>query len=49
MGFIVTVMLFVLEQEFASVPVTVYVFVEEGLAVTVSPVVADRPLEGLHE
>ena len=36
-------------QPFASVPVMVYVVVEVGFAVTVAPVVADNPVEGLQE
>jgi hypothetical protein len=39
----------VLTQPFPSVPVTVYVMVLDGLAVTVAPVVADSPVAGLHE
>ena len=32
----------------ASVPITVYVVVVSGLATTVVPVVADKPVAGLH-
>jgi hypothetical protein len=35
-------------QPLASVPVTVYVVVAVGLAVTVTPVVADSPVAGDH-
>jgi hypothetical protein len=31
-----------------EVPVTVYVVVDEGFAVTVVPVVADKPVAGAH-
>jgi hypothetical protein len=44
----VTVTVCVLLQE-PVVPVTVYVVVETGVAVTLAPVVALRPAEGLHE
>lgn len=47
-GFTVTVTVFVFTHPFASVPVTVYVVVEVGFAVTVAPVVEDKPVEGLH-
>jgi hypothetical protein len=47
-GFIVTVTCVVAVQPFAS-PVTVYVVVEVGLAVTEEPVVALNPVAGLHE
>jgi hypothetical protein len=36
-------------QPLASVPVTVYVIVEVGLAVTVAPVVELKSVAGLHE
>ena len=44
----VTVAVAVFTQPFASVPVTVYVWVAEGLALTGVPVVADKPDAGLH-
>lgn len=47
-GFTVTVTFFVLTHPFASVPVTVYVVVDVGFAVTVAPVVGDKPVAGLH-
>ena len=47
MGLTVTVTVAVLEQP-EVVPVTVYVVVEPGLAVTEEPVVALRPVPGLH-
>jgi PII-like signaling protein len=47
-GLMVTVTVDVLVQPLASVPVTVYVVVAEGLAETVAPVVADSPVPGLH-
>jgi hypothetical protein len=43
-----TVTVAVLEQPAALVPVSVYVVVAEGLAITVEPVVADKPAEGLQ-
>jgi len=45
-GVTVTVTLAVLKQPFASVPVTKYVCVEVGDAVTGVPVVADKPVAG---
>ena len=48
-GFTVTVTCVVAVQPLLSVPVTVYVEVEEGLAVTVEPVVALSAVEGVHE
>ncbi len=45
---IVTVTDFVLVQPLASVPVTVYVVVEDGFAETVDPVVPDKPVDGDH-
>ena len=36
-------------QPLLSVPVTVYVEVEDGFAVTVVPVVALNPVAGVHE
>jgi hypothetical protein len=39
----------VLVHPVASVPVTIYVVVVSGLAVTVAPVVADKPVAGDHE
>ena len=47
-GLIFTVVAAVLVQPLASVPVTVYVIVEDGLADTVDPVGAESPVEGLH-
>ena len=47
-GLTVTVTCVVAEQPLASVPVTVYVVVEDGLAVTLEPVVALRLVDGLH-
>jgi hypothetical protein len=38
----------VLLHPLMSVPVTVYVWVDGGLAVTLTPVVEDKPIEGLH-
>lgn len=48
-GFTVTVVAAVLVHPFASVPVTVYVVVAEGLAVTDVPVVVLKPVPGVHE
>ena len=45
----VIVELAVFTHPLASVPVTVYVVVVVGLAVTVPPVVADNPVDGLQE
>jgi hypothetical protein len=45
-GFTVTVTSSVFTQLLPSVPVTVYVMVLEGVAVTVEPVVADNPVAG---
>ena len=47
-GLTVTVTCAVAEQPLASVPVTIYVVVEEGLAVTLDPVVALRLVAGLQ-
>ena len=47
-GFTVTVICAVDVHPFAS-PVTVYVVVEDGLAVTLAPVVALSDVDGLHE
>ena len=44
----VTVTVAVLVHPLASAPVTVYVVVTAGEAVTTAPVVADRPLAGLQ-
>ena len=44
----VTVTVVVLTQPFAFVPVTVYVVVVAGLAVTEAPVVEDKPVAGLQ-
>jgi hypothetical protein len=48
-GLMVTVTCVVELHELLSVPVTVYVVVVFGLAVTVAPVVALNPIAGLHE
>ena len=48
LGLTVTVTVAVLVHPFAAVPVTVYVIVLEGLAVTVAPVVDDKLVEGLQ-
>ena len=48
-GFTVTVTVAVFTQPLLLVPVTVYVVVAAGLAVTDVPVDADRPVAGLHE
>ena len=48
LGFTVTVTVAVFVHPFASVPVIVYVVVAVGLAVTVAPVVEDKPVEGLQ-
>ena len=48
-GITVTVTSAVFVHPFAAVPVTVYVVVDAGLAVTVAPVVDDSPAAGLHE
>jgi hypothetical protein len=45
-GLTVTAIVAVLEQPLASVPVIVYVVEEDGLAVTLAPVVADNPVPG---
>jgi hypothetical protein len=47
-GFTVTVIVSVSTQFCGEVAVTVYVWAEDGLAVTVAPVVALRPVAGLH-
>jgi hypothetical protein len=47
-AFIVTVFEAVLTQLLPSVPVTVYVIVLDGFAVTVAPVVADKLVAGLQ-
>ena len=46
--FTVTVTLAVLLQPFELVPVTVYVLVVVGLAVTLAQVVQDKPVAGVH-
>ena len=46
--FTVTVTLAVLLQPFELVPVTVYVLVVVGLAVTLAHVVQDKPVAGVH-
>jgi hypothetical protein len=48
-GLTVNVTVLVAEHPEALVPVTVYVVVAVGLAVTVSPVVADKAVLGDHE
>ena len=45
----VTITLALLLQPFPSVPVTVYVLVVVGLAVTLAHVVQDKPVAGDHE
>jgi hypothetical protein len=45
-GLTETVTVAVLLQPAALVPVTVYVIVDVGLAVTLAPVVADNPVDG---
>ena len=45
-GFTVTATVVVLEHPPDVVPVTVYIVVTVGVAVTVEPVVADKPEEG---
>ena len=47
-GFIVTSISSVFVHPFASVPVTTYEVVTEGEAVTEAPVVALKPVEGVH-
>ena len=44
--FTVIVTVFELAHPFKAVPVTVYVVVLSGLAFTVLPVLADKPVEG---
>ena len=46
--FTVIVEVAVAEHPFASVPVTVYVLVEVGVAITLLPVVEDNSVEGLQ-
>jgi hypothetical protein len=48
-GLTTTVFVAVLVQPIAFVPVTVYVVVADGVAVTEAPLVADSPVVGLHE
>jgi hypothetical protein len=48
-AFTVTADVAVALQPLPSVPVTVYVVVVVGLAVTVVPVVGDKPATGNHE
>jgi hypothetical protein len=48
-GVTVTTTVAVFTQPEAAVPVTVYVVVPAGFAETVAPVVALRPVAGLHE
>ena len=43
-----TVAVDVFEQPLASVPVTVYVVAADGMAFTVAPVVALRPVDGVQ-
>jgi hypothetical protein len=47
-GFTVTVTVAVFLHPLASVPVTVYVVVAKGLAVTVAPEAGANPVTGLH-
>ena len=47
-GFTLTVTDVVFVHPFPSVPITVYVVVVVGPAVTVAPVVDDKPMAGLH-
>ena len=47
-AFTVTVTVAVLLQPAALTPVTVYVVVEDGPAVILDPVVADKPVAGVH-
>ena len=47
-GFTVTVTCVVAVQPLLSVPVTVYVVVEDGFAVTLEPVVALRFVDGVQ-
>jgi hypothetical protein len=47
-GFTVIIAVAVFVHPFPSVPVTVYVVVVVGFAVTVAPVVADKPVAGLQ-
>jgi hypothetical protein len=47
-GFMVTVDV-ALDVQVPTVPVTVYVVVIVGLAVTLAPVVALSPVDGVHE
>lgn len=48
-GFTVTVIVPIPVQPAPLVPITVYVVVLVGLAVTEDPVVAERPVDGDHE
>ena len=48
-GFTVTVVCDVAVHPFAEVPVTIYVVVEVGCAVTLEPVDEFNDAEGLHE
>lgn len=48
LGFTVMVALAVSEQPFESVAVTVYSVVEAGDALTVLPVVPDKPVDGVQ-
>jgi len=48
-GFTVSVNTTLAEQPLALVPVTVYTVVEPGEAFTTEPVVALRPVPGIHE
>ena len=48
-GFTVTVVCDVAVHPFAEVPVTIYVVVEVGCAITLEPVDEFNDAEGLHE
>ena len=48
-GLMVTVTCAVAEHPFTSVPVTIYVVVDDGFAVTEEPVVALNAVDGLQE
>ena len=48
-GFTSTVISEEFVHPFASVPVTVYVVVRNGFAITVEPLAEDNPVDGLQE